>query len=44
LGGERRLFVSLGVGNSTVPMRLFAPPEIVHCRLKGRESDPVATH
>jgi len=42
LGGERRLFVSLGVGNSTVPMRLFAPPEIIHCRLTGRGSSPIA--
>lgn len=36
LGGERRLFVSLGVGNSGVPFRLFAPPEIIHCRFTGR--------
>jgi len=44
LGGERRLFVSLGVGNSTVPFRLFAPPEIVHCRIMGRGGSSGGTH
>lgn len=33
---ERHLVVSLGVGYSTVPFRLFAPPEVVHCTLTGR--------
>jgi predicted MPP superfamily phosphohydrolase len=33
LQSQRHLVVSLGVGYSTVPFRLFAPPEVVRCTL-----------
>jgi uncharacterized protein len=36
LSPHRRLVVSLGVGNSTVPFRTFAPPEVIDCTLTGR--------
>lgn len=32
---ERHLVVSLGVGYSTIPFRLFAPPEVIVCTLTG---------
>jgi len=32
--GGRHLFVSRGIGTSTLPVRLFAPPEIVILRLR----------
>ena len=34
-GGERQLLVSPGIGCSTVPVRLFAPPRVHICELRG---------
>jgi len=37
LAPGQHLFVSGGVGNSTIPIRLGAPPEVVICTVSGRD-------